>query len=134
MAKKKKKAPDPIVFAKAVLRRASSRGWYARNEVYKRCNVSRGLYRCEGCKQIFKKVNLQIDHIEPVVDIKTGFQDLHDWALRLLVGPDKLQALCAVPIQNEDTGIDELFGCHASKTQNENLMREFYKKKKGKKK
>jgi hypothetical protein len=124
-----KKAPDPIVFAKAVLRRASSRGWYARNEVYKRVKVSRGVYRCEGCNGHFKANQLQIDHIEPVVDIKTGFLNLENWVLRLLVGPEKLQALCQ---SENDEG--EQFGCHAVKTKTENDMREFYKSKKVRKK
>lgn len=126
---KKKKAPNPITFAKLVLRN-SSRKWYANNEVFKRCRVSRGNYKCEGCGQILKKKNLQIDHIDPVVDIKTGFQNLHDWVLRLLVPPEKLQALCF--FKNEETG--ETWGCHSSKTSSENAMREFYKQKKKKKK
>lgn len=128
---KKKKAPNPITFAKLVLRN-SSRKWYANNEVFKRCRVSRGNYKCEGCGQILKKKNLQIDHIDPVVDIKTGFQNLHDWVLRLFVPPEKLQALCYF---ERDTGekdekgktIIETWGCHPLKTSGENSMREYYK-------
>jgi hypothetical protein len=123
-----KKAPNPITFAKTVLRGAS-RKWYAGNEVLKRCRVSRGVYKCEGCGLHTKKANLQIDHIEPVVDIKTGFQNLHDWVLRLYVPPEQLQALCHFTDEDGST-----FGCHPTKTQLESETREYYKSKKTKKK
>lgn len=123
----KKKAPNPISFAKLVLRGAS-RKWYANNEVLKRCRTSRGVYQCEGCKQTFKKHQIQIDHIEPVVDIKTGFTTLDEWVSRLYVPPEKLQALCC--IKHED---GTQTGCHPSKTQLEQEMRAFYKAQKPKK-
>lgn len=127
---RKKKAPNPITFAKTVLRGAF-RKWYAGNEAAKRCRVARGQYKCEGCGQVMKRKDLQIDHIKPVVDIKTGFTDLEDWVMRLLVPPEELQMLCF--FKDEETG--ESWGCHSSKTASENAMREFYKtKKKGKKK
>lgn len=116
-----KKPPNPISFAKQVLRSASVR-WYARNEVYKRCQVSRGVYKCEGCGGHFTRKQLQIDHIEPVVDIREGFTTLDNWVLRLFVTPDKLQSLCH--FEKEDGSV---YGCHASKSSLENEMREFYK-------
>lgn len=114
-----KKAPNPITFAKQVLRRASYRLWYARNAVLKRCQVSRGVYRCECCGGRFKKAELEVDHIDPVVDIKDGYENLETWTLRLLVPPEKMQGLCSQ--------------CHSTKTAQENEMREFYKQKKKKK-
>lgn len=135
---KKKKAPNPITFAKTVLRGAF-RKWYAGNEAAKRCRVSRGNYKCEGCGEILKRKDLQIDHINPVVDIRTGYTNLEDWVYRLLVPPEELQMLCHF---SRDTGeidekgkpIIETWGCHSTKTAQENDMREFYKKKKSKKK
>ena len=120
---KKKRGPikDPIVFAKLVLRGAS-RKWYAGNEVLKRCRIERGVYQCEGCLKAFKKHQIEVDHIEPVVDIKTGFTDLLEWIKRLLVPPEKLQALCC--IKHPD---GSKTGCHPNKTSAEAAMRKFYK-------
>lgn len=127
---KKKSPPNPITFAKTALRGAF-RKWYAGNEAAKRCRVSRGNYQCEGCGQILKRKDLQIDHIKPVVDIKDGYRDLEEWVKRLLVTPEELQMLCY--FKDEETG--ESWGCHALKTSGENDMRTFYKEKnKGKKK
>lgn len=130
---KKKKAPNrnPITFAKAALRGAF-RKWYAGNIVVQRCRVSRGKYKCEGCGAILKRTDLQIDHIEPVVDIKTGFTTIEQWIIRLLVPPEKLQMLCHF---ERDTGqlnkkgkkIMETWGCHPSKTSLESELRKFYK-------
>lgn len=124
-----KKPPHPIAFAKIVLRGAS-RKWYARNEVLIRCRVGRGIYRCEGCGETFKKQQIQIDHIDPVVDIKEGYTTLDNWVARLFVGPEGLQALCF----NEDAITGETWGCHPQKTKSEAEMRAFYKEQKKPKK
>jgi hypothetical protein len=110
-------------FVKQVLRNASFRGWWASQAVFHRVKVDRGQYRCEGCNKIFKQKELEIDHIDPVIDIKLGFTTWDDYIHRLFVEPDKLQALCAV--SNAD---GTKSGCHAVKTQIEANMREFYKK------
>lgn len=110
MAKKQNLA----AFVKQVLRNASIRGWWARQAVFHRVKVDRGQYRCEGCQAIFKQKELEIDHIDPVIDLKLGFTTWDDYVNRLFVEPDKLQALCGI--------------CHSSKTQVEQNMREFYKK------
>lgn len=131
---RKKKAPNPITFAKTALRGAF-RKWYAGNEASKRCRVSRGNYRCEGCGEIMKRKDLQIDHIKPVVDIKDGYRNLEEWAYRLLVPPEDLQMLCYFERETEEVdengkAIIETWGCHVTKTSGENAMREFYKNKK----
>ena len=53
-----------------------------------------GYRRCESCKQIFKKHLVVADHVEPVVDPKTGFQGWDTHYKRMFVPREKLQALC----------------------------------------
>lgn len=115
---KKKKGPitDPIVFAKLVLRGASLR-WYARNQALVNQRVDRGLYRCPMCSGIFKKHELQADHIKPVVDIKNGDEGLEEWVRRLFTPVENWQWICAAT-------------CHAQKSALENEMRLFYKRQK----
>ena len=93
--------------------RKAALAWYARNDVLKRIRVERGLYQCEQCKLIFKKDKIHVDHIEPVVDIKTGFVDWNTYIERLLVGPEGLQGICV--------------NCHDTKTTQEDMMREYYR-------
>lgn len=119
---KKKRGPikDPITFAKLVLRGASLR-WYARNQALVNQRVGRNQYLCPMCNGIFKKQELQADHIKPVVDIKKGDEGLEEWVKRLFTPVENWQWIC------KNT-------CHQQKTILENEMRKFYKdQKKGKK-
>lgn len=113
-------------FVKQVLRNASIRGWWARQAVFHRVKVDRGQYRCEGCNGIFKQKELQIDHIDPVIDIKLGFTSWDDYISRLFVGPEHLQTLCQIVVKNED-GTEGAIGCHPTKTASESHLRAFYK-------
>jgi 5-methylcytosine-specific restriction endonuclease McrA len=80
---------------------------------------------CAHCHQIFKKAEVQVDHIIPVVP-ESGFPTINgedDWNTylkRFLVGPEGLQRLCKP--------------CHQIKTNSENENRPNKKKKKIKKK
>lgn len=49
-------------------------------------------WTCENCNELVPTV--EIDHIEPSIDPKTGFVDLETWISRLLVSKNKLQRLC----------------------------------------
>jgi 5-methylcytosine-specific restriction endonuclease McrA len=119
MSDKKPKKQNINTFVKATLRSASLR-WWSRDAVYKRIRVDRGQYKCEDCGEIFKQKEIQIDHIEPVIDIRLGFTTWDDYIMRLFVEPDKLQGICA--------------SCHSRKTMLEDAMREHFNKKRKKQK
>jgi hypothetical protein len=55
-------------------------------------HVERGKWQCNECKQRFKRKEIHMDHIDPVVPTETGFTDWNDYLTRLFMG--KLQALC----------------------------------------
>jgi hypothetical protein len=90
--------------------------WPGRSEALKRSRVGRGLYQCAECGDAFPKKNVQLDHIEPVVSIKDGWQGFDIWIERLYCPPEGFAILC--------------IACHETKTAIEDQMREFYKKKK----
>jgi len=115
---KKPKKLNVKAFVIASLRRASYR-WPARNEALNRARVSRGIYKCEQCGKHFKKKEIQLDHIEPVVPV-TGYTNLDDYAHRLLCNADGYSVLCIAD--------------HEVKTLHENLARKIIKGEKPKKK
>jgi hypothetical protein len=51
-------------------------------------------YKCQGCQGIFKLREVQVDHIEPVVEPEKGWCGLSEFARRLFVESSKLQVLC----------------------------------------
>ncbi len=69
----------------------------------------RGKYECAGCKELFSERDMQLDHIDPVVDPSTGYIDLDTYANRLFCDDNKLQMLCKP--------------CHSIKTKAENIER-----------
>lgn len=114
----KRKFLNPRAFAIATLRRASYR-WPPRNEALARARVSRGVYKCEECRNLFKKKEIQLDHIDPVVPV-TGFTNLDDFTYRLLCDASGYATICLT--------------CHATKTKMENTARKILKTKKTRKK
>jgi 5-methylcytosine-specific restriction endonuclease McrA len=112
---KKKRGPikDPITFAKLVLRGASIR-WYARTECINRARISRGVFKCAQCDHTGKKNEFQVDHIDPVSRLTTGFETMEEFVRRLFVEPEALQLLC--------------ISCHQVKSALEQEMRKHYKK------
>lgn len=113
--KRKKSAKNN--FIKNTLRRASYR-WPGRGEAEKASRVARGLYRCAECHNDFKRADVQLDHIEPVVPIKEDWineDGSPNWNLfieRLFCEKEGYQMLCTV--------------CHDAKTTTEDTMRAFY--------
>lgn len=83
------------------LRRASLQ-WPPRYAALKDSRIGRGLYKCEKCKSVFKGKDIQIDHIKPVIDVKTGFVDYNTYVERLLCERAGFSALCSF--------------CHSDKT------------------
>jgi 5-methylcytosine-specific restriction endonuclease McrA len=98
--------------------RKISKYWPERTTVYHRCKVAKGKYKCESCEKIYKQLELQIDHLEPVIDVKTGFIDWNTYISRLFCDSKGLQALCKE--------------CHNKKTLHENQKRREIKKSKKK--
>jgi hypothetical protein len=72
--------------------------------------LKRCFYKCAHCgKDDFTIKQVQIDHIEPKINPKTGFQGIEDWILRTFVSVDMLQCLC--------------LECHKIKSTGENAVR-----------
>lgn len=51
-------------------------------------------YRCNGCKQEFTNKDVEVDHIDPVVEPKVGFVDWNTYITRLFSPKDNYQVLC----------------------------------------
>jgi hypothetical protein len=114
------KKQNRISFVKHVLRSASLR-WWARNQALTDARIERGLYKCAMCGDSFKRKDVQIDHIEPVIDIKEGFTTFDSYIERLLPeDPSSFQICCVA--------------CHETKTMIEDEFRKKYKEDKKKKK
>jgi 5-methylcytosine-specific restriction endonuclease McrA len=72
------------------------------------CGIERHV--CAKCKEVFPKKQVQVDHINPVIDPKTGFTTWDSYITRLLrVTILDVQVLCKV--------------CHRQKTNAENTER-----------
>ena len=96
------------------LRRLSYQ-WPARNEAKKLARVSRGVYKCNICQELFKPDETTMDHINPVVPV-TGVDDslplyeiIGKYVVSLLVYESGWQCLCKP--------------CHEKKTREENEIR-----------
>lgn len=85
------------------LLRSGTRKWGPIQDVKKKANVSRGLYKCANCKQNVeptlrqgrKRVNnVFVDHIDPIVDPNVGFTTFDEYIDRMFCEEDNLQLLC----------------------------------------
>lgn len=82
-----------------------------RREALKRAKTASGLYKCSDCDNEYEKVH--VDHIEPVIDVKNGWQGYDSFVERLLFISDSgVQILCET--------------CHSTKTQLESELRKKY--------
>lgn len=83
--------------------------WYPRSETMKEARIVKGLYRCNACKGSFRRDEIQLDHVEPIVDPLVGFTTWDSYVLKLLPGKSGHQVLCKP--------------CHKTKTGAENSIR-----------
>lgn len=113
VAKKKQKKQNRKNFVVSLLRRGSFY-WKARAEALTNARVARGQYRCAMCGELFGPKEVDIDHIEPVIDPRTGFTTFDDYINKLFCDADGFQILCRA-------------ACHSSKTMIEDQMREHFK-------
>jgi 5-methylcytosine-specific restriction endonuclease McrA len=95
--------------------RSASLIWPARNEAIKAARAERGKYKCAECSGLFLRSQIQVDHINPVVDPKTGWTNFDDFINRLFCDVDGLRVLCRI--------------CHDSITSVQDAMRTYYTKK-----
>ncbi len=109
------KLPNRNTWVKSKLRFASLK-WPARNECLKLARTERGRYQCADCKMEFKKEQLHVDHIEPVIALDNDELDWNSFIRKLFAEVDELQALCT--------------NCHNVKTALEDSMRSYYAKEK----
>ena len=114
VVKKAQKKQALGTFVRGLLRRGTFH-WKARNEAMVAARVSRGLYKCASCEDLFGPKEVDLDHNEPVVDPKHGFTTWDDYISRLFCPADGFSVLC--------------HSCHEAKTQIEDSMREHYKTK-----
>lgn len=114
VVKKQRGKQHLATFVKGLLRRGTFH-WRARSEAMSAARVSRGRYLCAECKDQFGPKEVILDHIEPVVDPKTGFTTWDDYIKRMYPPAEGFQVLC--------------IACSDVKTQIEDQMREHYKQK-----
>ncbi len=105
----------------AALRRYSMY-WKPRELAVTNARVSRGNYKCNICKiDTFKRPDIQVDHIIPAVDTKTGLKNWYDliiFIIGLYSSTENFQAICRT--------------CHSIKSSGESKMRKFYRDEKKK--
>lgn len=92
------------------LRRLSLK-WPPRSKVKTDARLRRGIYKCALCLKETRAKDIFLDHIEPVVDPKTGFVDYNTYIARLFVPKEGFQAICRE--------------CHDKKTLAENMQRKY---------
>lgn len=90
-----------------ILRRGSYK-WPPRTEALKKARVSYGKYQCNKCKEVFRKKDIAVDHVRPVV-ASSGFRDWDTYIQRLYCKASGFQILCKP--------------CHDEKTKKENKRR-----------
>lgn len=111
-------------FIKSALR-AATRRWPQKHQALKDACIGKKLnratgkeifhYKCAGCGKLFKGADVAVDHIEPVVNPKTGFVSWDVYIERMFCEADGFQVLCHT--------------CHGIKTQNEREERKRWKQK-----
>jgi len=99
--------------------RSGYRRWPPKYQALKKALVGRKInlktgrmgyhYQCNSCKQEFPTKEVQVDHINPIVDPNKGFVSWDEVINRLFCPVEELQVLCSE--------------CHSIKTKSENIIR-----------
>lgn len=89
--------------------RKLSRFYPLKNDALKLARVAPATFQCRKCKAEFGRSDVNVDHVEPVINPETGFVDWNTYITRLFCPLDGLQVLCSK--------------CHDEKTFNENKQR-----------
>ena len=95
--------------------RSGFRRWPAKYNVIKaafterKINVNTGRlanhYRCASCKGEFVQTQIQVDHVEPVVDPRVGHVSWDDFINKLFCTEANLAVLCK-PCHKEKTSLE----------------------------
>lgn len=98
---------DPIAFAKGVLRRATrkTKGYneclskVKRLEPMVKKDGTKGKkmlswFKCAHCEGEFKRREINVDHIIPIVPVDAPIPEISDWIHRLYCDSSELQVLC----------------------------------------
>lgn len=101
-------SPTLRAFLISQLRRLSYK-WPPYSEAWNAAKVSYGRYKCAGCNIVYRRKDVQLDHITPVVPT-SGWDTLEQYCVRLFCDPSGLQVLCREK-------------CHREKTNAENRVR-----------
>lgn len=110
--------------------RGQSYKWPPRNEALVRARIERGLYKCSCCRESFKRDNVQIDHIKPVVPF-TGWDSFDGFISRLFCDVDGFQIICIICHDIKTATEDTIRARHnANKKAEEKLQKKLDKKKK----
>lgn len=94
--------------------------WKPRNECLSAARVERGKYKCNECKAVVGRKEIQVDHINPAVDPVKGWQGFDEYLDRMFCEVSGFQALCV--------------SCHKTKSKSEMELRSVAKKAKKTKK
>jgi 5-methylcytosine-specific restriction endonuclease McrA len=96
----------------------ASRRWGPKHEVIREAFTSRKIniktgrlakhYKCKSCKKEFILKDIQVDHINPVVNPHIGFQDWDTFIYNMFCERNGFQVLCK--------------SCHKTKTDREKLI------------
>ena len=107
--------------------RAAFRKWPPKFDVLKNAAVCKKInestgrlathYRCTKCRELFPQKQIQVDHVQPVVDTKKGFVSWDVFIDRLFCEADNLQLLCK--------------NCHKEKSKKERKHRDKQRKNTG---
>lgn len=82
-------------------------------EINKSTNRKAKHYKCAGCEGHFPLKEVQVDHIVPIIDPKTGFVSWDETINKMFCEKEGLQVLCSA--------------CHKEKTIAERATRKEYK-------
>ena len=79
----------------AALREAAvSKVYYLKHPGEKVSKLVRNFYKCAKCKLAFSRKGVSIDHVDPVVDPRRGWQGFDEYIKRMFCGKDGFQILC----------------------------------------
>ena len=75
-------------------RNAALQNAYVDKRISKRSGRLAKHYKCAKCRKLFTSTDVQIDHIDPVVDPQQGFVSWDVYIARMYCEEDNFQVLC----------------------------------------
>lgn len=120
-----------------LVKKKNRRQYKAINKDGSESNALRWEYQCSQCNQWFPekikgKVQIQVDHINPVVDTETGWVDYNTWIEREFIWME----VCDLDNETEEQVYEKVkeflslkcLACHSEKSSKENARRREVKK------